>query len=112
MKFIVDANLPRNFSFFNSEDFIHVTDIDPQMTDSELWQYAKNADLIILTKDSDFYYKSLLDENAARVVQFSLGNKTLSELHNYFRRFWPLILTSLPEARLIKAHEDRIVVVR
>ena len=39
-KFLVDVNLPKRFGFFNSPLFTHVADINPKMTDSEIWDYA------------------------------------------------------------------------
>lgn len=57
-KFLVDVNLPKKFKFFNTEQFIHVVDINPKMKDSEIWDYALSNDLIILTKDSDFYLRT------------------------------------------------------
>ena len=55
MNFLVDVNLPKYFRFFNSDNFIHDVDINPCMTDTEIWNYALNNNLVILTKDSDFF---------------------------------------------------------
>ena len=38
--FLVDVNLPKKFSFFNSPNFVHVVDINPRFTDEEIWNYA------------------------------------------------------------------------
>jgi hypothetical protein len=35
-KLLIDVNLPQKFSFFNSPDFSHVVNIDPEMNDSEI----------------------------------------------------------------------------
>ena len=58
MNFIVDVNLPKRFSYFNSAQFIHAVDINDEMTDKELWDYALLKNLTILTKDADFYLAS------------------------------------------------------
>ena len=84
MKFLVDVNLPSKFSFFSSDEFIHVAELDPGMKDSDIWEYAKDQNLIILTKDTDFYHRAMMDNKGAKVVFFKIGNKTLAELHNYF----------------------------
>jgi predicted nuclease of predicted toxin-antitoxin system len=57
MNFLVDVNLPKHFSFFNHPNFLHLVDINPYMTDDQVWLYALEKGYIILTKDSDFYYK-------------------------------------------------------
>ena len=55
LSFLVDVNLPKYFSFFNNTDFIFVSDINLQMTDTEIWNYALENNFVILTKDVDFY---------------------------------------------------------
>jgi len=111
MRFLIDVNLPKKFSFFNSEEFIHVVDINPRMKDRDIWEYALENDLIILTKDADFYHRALFEDAGPVVVYFKLGNKTLSELHDYFTSFWPLILSKLHKARFITAYSDKIKVI-
>ncbi len=112
MRFLVDVNLPKNFSFFKSDEFIHVFDINPRMSDKAIWEYAREKNLTILTKDADFYHRALFDETGPVVIYFKLGNKTLSELHAYFTSFWLLILSKLPDARFITAYSDRIEIIR
>jgi predicted nuclease of predicted toxin-antitoxin system len=70
LRYLVDVNLPRNFSFFKSEAFIHVADVNPRLTDREIWDYALKSDLIILTKDVDFYSRHLLAKQRPAVVYF------------------------------------------
>ena len=72
--FLVDVNLPKNFSFFNHDNFIFVADINLQMTDTEIWNYALKNNLIILTKDTDFYSKFLLSDTFPKIVYFKIGN--------------------------------------
>ena len=36
MNFLVDANLPKHFSFFNHTNFLHLVDINPYMTDEQV----------------------------------------------------------------------------
>jgi len=55
--FLVDVNLPKMFSFFNYSNFAHIVDINPMMTDDEVWNYALKNNQVILTKDADFYDK-------------------------------------------------------
>jgi predicted nuclease of predicted toxin-antitoxin system len=48
-KFLVDVNLPKFFGFFNHANFFHVVDINPKMTDSQIWDYALSKEMVILT---------------------------------------------------------------
>ncbi|MCF8303065.1 MAG: DUF5615 family PIN-like protein [Bacteroidales bacterium] len=43
-RFLVDVNLPKYFSYFNKDNFMHIVDLDPRMSDKEIWEYAiKNS---------------------------------------------------------------------
>ena len=68
--FLVDVNLPKNFSFFNNENFVFVADINLRMSDTEIWNYAIENNLIILTKDVDFYSKFLLSDTFPKIIYF------------------------------------------
>lgn len=109
--FLVDVNLPKYFHFFNTKDYIHVVDIDPRMTDTNIWQYALKNNLVILTKDSDFYYNFILVDLSPKVVYSQLGNMTLKELHNYFSSNWDKIITKLSNGNLILARQRTIEIV-
>jgi predicted nuclease of predicted toxin-antitoxin system len=108
MNFIVDVNLPKRFSYFNSPQFIHAVDINDEMTDKQLWEYAIFNDLVILTKDSDFYNRSVTSRVKPRVIYFQLGNTTLKEMHKYFEKNWLLILNSIQSNYLVIAYPDSI----
>jgi len=109
--FLVDVNLPKWFSFFNKENFAHVVDINPSMTDDEIWEYAIKHDKVILTKDTDFYSKSISSTVKPKVIFFQLGNITLAELHKYFELNWDEISQHLSMANLIIVHKDKLRVI-
>jgi predicted nuclease of predicted toxin-antitoxin system len=111
MKFLVDVNLPKYFSYFESSQFIHVVDIDDEMTDSSVWDYALSNNLIILTKDTDFYHRSVASKIKPKVVYFQLGNMTIKTMHDYFERNWLLILNTIRENYLIIVTAEEIEVV-
>jgi predicted nuclease of predicted toxin-antitoxin system len=111
-KFLVDVNLPKRFSFFNHNNYFHVVDIDPKMTDQYLWQYALQNDLVILTKDSDFYNYFLISETSPKVIYFQLGNMTLKELHKYFDLHWHTIVEKLDPGSLIIVSKTEISILK
>ncbi len=53
-RYIIDANLPYYFSLWRGDEYQHVIDLDPSMKDSEIWRFAKENNLTIVTKDADF----------------------------------------------------------
>ena len=73
-RYLVDANLPYYFSVWQSEEYEHVIDIDPKMTDSAIWVYAKTHRLTIITKDADFSDRILLNDPPPRVIHIKFGN--------------------------------------
>jgi len=70
-KYLIDVNLPRYFSLWAGEEYEHVVNIDDEMQDSEVWQYAKENNLTIVTKDADFSELMLLNEPPPRVIHIT-----------------------------------------
>jgi predicted nuclease of predicted toxin-antitoxin system len=50
-KFLIDANRPRRLKFWQEDECEFVP--DPQWPDHLVWQYARDNQLIIVTKDTD-----------------------------------------------------------
>ncbi len=107
-RFLVDVNLPKRFGPFNHPNFTHVADLDTRMTDTDIWHYAVRENLVILTKDTDFYYRSLQSPQRAKVEYFQLGNQTLRELRGWFDQYWADVLAQLETAWLVIAYPDRL----
>lgn len=106
--FLVDVNLPRNFRFFNQPNFIHVSDINPTMTDKMIWHYALENKYVILTKDTDFYNLYLVTDIHPKIIYFQIGNFTMQTLHLYFQNNWDTILDHLSSSSFIIAGPERI----
>lgn len=106
--FLVDVNLPKYFSFFNDNRFIFVSDIDLQMTDTEIWNYALKNEFVILTKDTDFYNRFLVSSTAPKIIYFQLGNCSLKQLHQYFNDNWEKIQSEIENSKLIIVKENNI----
>lgn len=111
-QFLVDVNLPKRFSFFNSPLFTHIVDIDPFMTDEQIWKYAIENNKVILTKDADFYDRFMSSEAAPKVICFRLGNLSLKELHIFFINNWTDIISHLEDKSMIVVHKDQIKVIK
>ncbi len=67
-RFLIDVNLPYYFSIWRGPDYVHVRDLDDEWTDSQVWKHAKQADLTIVTKDTDFSDRVLLSTPPPRVI--------------------------------------------
>ncbi len=54
MRFLIDVNRPYRFALWSGENFAHRRDIGERWRDTEIWRYARERDLVIVTKDADF----------------------------------------------------------
>lgn len=107
-RFLVDVNLPKKFSFFNQEGFVHVVDIDSRMTDSQIWDFAIKNNYVILTKDADFFHRYLTSVKAPKVVFLQIGNTTLSGLHRFFTLHWESVVKSISKASFVLVTPNQI----
>lgn len=90
MKLLFDENLspklPRRLSdlFPNS---LHVRDVGMKATiDPIVWNYAKDNDLIIVSKDADMHDMSLVFGSPPKVIWVRLGNCSTLQVENLLRR--------------------------
>jgi predicted nuclease of predicted toxin-antitoxin system len=102
-RFLIDVNLPKFFGFFNSEAFEFVIDMNGKWPDRDIWEYARERQLVIVTKDTDFYYRCLLDADPPKVIYLKLGNLLIRDLHLFFQQNWGTIVSHLPKAKMIIA---------
>ncbi len=107
-KFLIDANLPYYFSLWKGSDFIHQKDIDDTWKDSQIWGYAKENNLTIITKDSDFSDKMLLHEPPPRVIHIRFGNIKMKEFFALLTAIWEDIKEMSSENKLVSVFKDRI----
>jgi len=108
LRFLVDVNPPKHFYYFKTNDFIHVVDIDPEWTDKEIWEYAIKNNLIILTKDTDFYNRFVTSTISPKIVYLKIGNLTLKELHDFFENNWGYIKEMLSTSKFIVVPKSEI----
>ena len=108
IKYIIDANLPYYFSLWKGEEYQHVLDINPNMKDSEIWKYAKEKNLTIVTKDADFSDLVLLNNPPPRVIHIKLGNMKMKAFHDSIDGIWDEILLMSKEYKLIRVYKEKI----
>lgn len=108
MKYVIDANLPYYFSLWNNPMYIHVRDLDDEWTDEQIWEYATEHNLTIVTKDSDFSDKMILNEPPPRVIQIRVGNMKLKDFYNFLVHIWEDVCQISDEYKLVNVYKDRI----
>lgn len=84
MKLLLDENLSRRVVPLLVTDFPGTTQIAlqgmEQASDSEIWQFARENDFVIVTKDADFYELSLLHGAPPKVIWLKTGNVAKAEI--------------------------------
>jgi predicted nuclease of predicted toxin-antitoxin system len=90
MKLLFDENLSPNLPHRLRDlfpDSLHVRDVGMKATiDPVVWDYAKDNDLMIVSKDSDMHDLSLVLGNPPKVIWIRLGNCSTAQVENLLRR--------------------------
>lgn len=110
--FLIDENLPDELARSLSLNAIHACGISRQPTDEELWHYAKTNDLVILTKDADFFDKLILRGSPPKVVWVRTGNLRRAALVALLNQVWPQVLASIAAADLVEIHPGRVEAIK
>jgi len=112
MRFLIDSNLSARVSCWSGSSFEYVYDLDASWTDDQVWHYALQHGLIIVTKDADFYHWAFSRELAPKIVQFKVGNMRLAEWVQFIEATWPLVTSSLLNGSIVQIFKDRVEVLR
>jgi len=112
MKFLIDAQLPRTLGDFLNQkghDARHVLELPAgeRTPDVEIWKVASQHDEIIVSKDSDFFYRSQVLGPPPQVIHLVFGNCTNKRLMELLELHWHSIEVALQvPARLIVVGKD------
>lgn len=107
-KYIVDTNLPYYFSLWRTNDYVFQRDFDPSAPDSDVWQYAKENSLTIITKDRDYSDRILLTDPPPRIIHLKIGNLRMRAFHQFISVQWDKICELSDSYKLIYVFLDRI----
>lgn len=95
MKLLFDENLSHKLARRLDDIFpnsIHVRDVGLKATDDPLvWEYARDNDFMIVSKDVDMHDLSLVFGNPPKVIWVRLGNCSTSDVENLLRREFDVI---------------------
>lgn len=108
LKFLIDENLPYNFSLWKGEAFIHVADLSLGLKDIEIWEYAKQYSLTIVTKDADFSNKVILNTPPPKVIHIRVGNMKIKDFFVFLNSNWEAVSKVSESYKLVNLFKDRI----
>ena len=107
-RYLIDVNLPRRFSVWASEEYEHVANINDELKDSEIWEYAKENNLIIVTKDTDFSDMVMMNNPPPKVIHIKIGNMKMNDFHQLISKIWSDVCQMSEDYKLIRVYVDKI----
>ena len=91
MRLLFDQNLSYKLPLRLSDMYpesIHVRNVGLHMAaDSEVWQYARANGFTIVSKDSDFHVRSIVEGHPPKVVWITRGNCSTDDIEAILRDF-------------------------
>jgi predicted nuclease of predicted toxin-antitoxin system len=108
MGFLFDENLPTRLRFSPKLPIVPAAKVGRNPSDSQLWEYARKHDLVIVSKDADFSDRIITQTPPPRVVHLRFGNLRRDDFHALLARVWPRIETLLKRHKLVNVYADRL----
>lgn len=106
--FLLDENLPSRLRISPSLPVVPFSKAGSRPSDSEIWEFARREDLVIVSKDADFSDRIITQSPPPWVVHLRFGNLRRTEFHALLARVWPQIETLLKSHKLVNVYHDRL----
>ena len=78
--FLFDENLPARLRFSPSLPALSFSTVEAHPSDSQLWEYARHHELVIVSKDADFSDRIITRQPPPWVVHLRFGNLKRNEI--------------------------------
>jgi predicted nuclease of predicted toxin-antitoxin system len=111
-QYLIDENLPVSLAASLDGKVVHASEVRTRVTDRELWDFALQNSLAIVTRDADFLARVAHAEPAPWVVLLRVGNMERAELRSFLSRVWPTIMFLLDNHKLVTIYADRLEALR
>lgn len=99
MKFLVDNQLPAALAKLlvsRGQEAIHVLEVGLDAAkDDEVWNYAAENSMVLITKDQDFSRRASRPDSSVQVVWVRLGNCRKAALFSAFESVLPQLIAAL-----------------
>ncbi len=106
--YLFDGNVPSHLRFAPKLPIIPLSKVGRNPADSQIWNYARSCDLVIVSKDTDFSDRIITSSPPPRVVHLRFGNLRRNEYHALLARRWPQIESLLKTNKLVNVYLDRL----
>lgn len=95
MKLLFDENLSHKLARRLADvfpDSVQVRDVGLKASDDpEVWEFAKESDYVIVSKDIDMHDRSFIFGYPPKVIWVRLGNCSTNDVENLLRREFAII---------------------
>ena len=108
MKILIDENLPEDIACWKTAGFIHAKTLGTKVSDGEIWNFARENSLTIVSKDTDFSNRILVSSPPPRVVHMRIGNMRFHALDVFISKYWEEILRVSETHKLVNVYLDSI----
>lgn len=105
--YLIDENMPF-LPFWSRDKFVHVNDIPFIHSDTDIWKYALENHLTIITKDTDFYFRHLSSTKNPKIVWIRINNMKKKIFISLVENVWNEIEEMLLSNSFIIINEDKI----
>jgi predicted nuclease of predicted toxin-antitoxin system len=106
--FLLDENLPGQMAIMPSLPVFRATDLGASPADGDLWRFAREKSLVVVTKDADFSDRIFVETPPPWIVHLRVGNLRRRDYHAFMTLVWPRIEAHLPASKLVCVYRDRI----
>ena len=107
-KYLIDENLPEDFEIWQGQDFVHAYRLPHLKSDTEIWNYALKNDLIIITKDADYYHRYLVSSGGPHIIWLRIGNLRKKDFSGFIGKIWEKLKALASAKRLTIVFTDYI----
>ncbi|NOT86324.1 MAG: DUF5615 family PIN-like protein [Methylococcaceae bacterium] len=114
MKFLVDAQLPRQLAIslnWWGHDVLHTLDLpsDNRTLDSRINEISVNERRIVITKDADFVNSFLISGVPYKLLLVSTGNVNNKALSDIFANNLPAILNAFEAYKFVEITRTSLI---
>jgi predicted nuclease of predicted toxin-antitoxin system len=116
MRFIVDAHLPFGLCTLlqaAGHETTHTRQLPDQnrTTDEVINELSIKDRMVVISKDTDFYYSHLLFQKPYKLLLVRTGNIGVRELKQIFESNLPEILRALEHNSLVELYRTKVYIV-
>jgi len=107
-KYLIDANLPSKIKVWQTNELEFVNKINDEWMDGEIWDYAKQNNLTIISKDADFSHRIMVSNPPPKIIHIKIGNMKLKDFASVIEKIWETAKKISETHKLVNVFIDRI----